>query len=150
MAKKFKKEEILPWIVALGLLAAVVVVIIFIQLKDKFTITPGPHAQGLLTITPEKACSMGPYLTQSGPNHEYCKKLWSTPEGRKAISNYTCMNGACGTADGMIPPGKNLRGEPLPGNPYGDGKFNGMPLHFQRTPMSNALWQNEMCNPPIL
>ena len=152
MANKFDREELLPWVVAMVVLLGVGVVIFLLarKSKDKFKVMPGPGVKGLLTITPEKACSMGPYMTQSGPHHEYCKKLWSTPEGRRAISHYTCMNGNCQLADGMLPPGKNLEGNPLPGNPWGTGQFTGMPLHFQRTPMSNAMWNNEMCCPPVL
>jgi len=151
MANKLNKGEPLLWVIAaVVLVGAAIGLCVFLAKKDNFKTTAGPGVQGLLTITPEKACSMGPYMTQSGPHHEYCKKLWSTPEGRRAISHYTCMNGDCQVADGMQPAGKNLKGEPLPGNPYGVGQFNGMPLYFERTPMSNAMWNNEMCCPPVL
>jgi hypothetical protein len=101
-------------------------------------------------VTPAKRCSLGPYMTQSGPNHELCKKMWGSEKGRAQIAEYTCLNGDCAGADGMAPPGKYLKGNPVPGNPFGTGMYNGMPLHFERTPMSNALWKNEMCAPPIL
>jgi hypothetical protein len=116
-------------------------------------IGPGPAVRGLFEVTPAKKCSMGCYMTQSGPNHDLCcgkNGMWNTKKGRAEIAKYTCLNGACGEADGMIPHGAPLRGQPLPGNPWGVGQYTGTPLHFQRTPMSNHLWKNEMCNPPIL
>ena len=122
------------------------------QNKDHFNVKvgPGPQVKGLLEITPAKKCSMGPYLTQSGPNHEMCKKMWSTKEGRAQIADYTCLNGQCGVDSGMIPPGKFLEGNPPPGKPWGVGEYNGMPLHFEYTPESDANWNNPRCNPPIL
>jgi hypothetical protein len=120
---------------------------------DVVKIGPGPAVRGLFEVTPAKKCSMGCYMTQSGPNHDLCcgkNGMWNTKKGRAEIAKYTCLNGACGEADGMIPPGAPLGEEPLPGNPWGVGQYNGMPLHFERTPMSNYLWKNEMCNPPIL
>ena len=34
--------------------------------------------------------------------------------------------------------------------PMGTGLYSGRPIHFEYTPMSNDLWENEMCNKPIL
>tara|TARA_Y100000389_G_C17402932_1_gene486399 strand:- start:35 stop:478 length:444 start_codon:yes stop_codon:yes gene_type:complete len=87
-------------------------------------------------VTPAKKCALGPYMTQSGPNHELCKKMWSSKEGREQISKYSCLNGDCGKASGMEP-----------SFPYGGGAYTGRPLHFKRDPpMSNHLWQNDMCS----
>ena len=93
-------------------------------------------------VTPAKKCSQGPYMTQSGKNHELCKKMWDSKEGRDQIAKYSCLNSQCcgsGLGEGI-----NM------GDQWGSGLYVGRPLHFERTPMSNHLWQNEMCNPPIL
>ena len=91
-------------------------------------------------VTPAKRCSLGPYMTQSGPNHELCKKMWSTPEGRDQIAYYTCLNGQC-----FSPSQGDTTGKPM-----GAGLYSGMPIHMPMTPMSDSMWQNKMCNPPIV
>ena len=142
MVKTSNKKDSTSWLLlgaaALFLLVVVVVGVITLKRKDNF------HFE----VTPAKKCSLGPYMTQSGPNHDLCKSMWNSAKGREQIAKYTCLNGQCAGADGMAPPGKYVN--PAPGNPFGTGLYNGMPLHFKRTPMSNALWQNEMCSPPIL
>tara|TARA_Y100000389_G_C17471034_1_gene530936 strand:- start:5563 stop:5784 length:222 start_codon:yes stop_codon:yes gene_type:complete len=65
---------------------------------------------------------MGPYMTQSGENHELCEKMRNTEEARAEIARYSC---AC-------------------------GGHKGSPLHMEFTPMSNANWENEMCTKPIV
>jgi len=67
-------------------------------------------------VTPEKKCVGGSYMTQSGPNHEYCKKLRSTPKGRESIDKYSCNKGTVG-----------------------------MPKALERTPMSDSSWNNPLC-----
>ena len=91
-------------------------------------------------VTPAKRCEGGPFMTQSGPNHELCKRMWSTPEGRAEIAKYNCLNGQCPNQHGVTT-----------GKPWGNGLFVGRPLHFETSPpLSDALWQNTTCNPPIL
>jgi hypothetical protein len=91
-------------------------------------------------LTPAKRCQGGPFMTQSGPNHELCKKMWSTPEGRAEIARYNCLNGQCPNKHGVTT-----------GKPWGDGLFIGRPLHFERSPpLSDDLWQNNTCCPPLL
>ena len=79
-------------------------------------------------VTPAKLCDGGMYMTQTGPNHGMCKKMWMTNAGRQELGHYNCLNGGCDN----------------------QGLYNGRPLHMERTPMSDALWQNQMCSPPIL
>ena len=154
MTKNFNAKELIPWVVAAVLLLGVAVVIYLIakQHKDPFDVKvgPGPQIKGLLEITPAKKCSLGPYLTQSGPNHELCQQLWSTKQGRDQIADYTCLNGQCTLGSGMLPPGKFLKNNPPPGKPWGTGQYNGMPLHFEYTPESDANWNNPRCNTPIV
>lgn len=71
-------------------------------------------------VTPEKLCQGGPYMISSAPKEvqDYCYKLWSTPEGRCDYAKFNC------TGPGYV----------------------GRPLHFERTPMSNDMWQNSMCD----
>jgi hypothetical protein len=69
-------------------------------------------------VTPAKLCEGGPYMHQSGPNKEMCEKLMSTPTGRVEYDEYNCVNPA----------------------------FNGRPVHFEYTPLSNGNWQNERCS----
>ena len=142
MAKKFNTENLIPWAVAIVLLIGVGIVVYLISRKKS---KDGFHFE----VTPARRGSLGPYLTQSGPNHELCKKMWSTKEGREQISEHNCLNGQCGVASGMIPPGKFLKGNPPPGKPWGVGQFMGRPLHFEYTPESDANWNNPRCNPRV-
>lgn len=71
-------------------------------------------------VSGPKRCQGFPYMQSSASPElqNYCKKLFSTPEG---LAQYTGMN--CTT----------------PG-------FVGRPVSFCRTPMSNDKWENTMCN----
>ena len=104
------------------------------------------HEKFHFEVTPAKKCSLGPYMTQSGQDHELCKDMWGTPKGRDRISRYSCLNGDCGLPSGLTPSDKPLKDSPLPGNPFGQGQYLGLPLRFEYSPMSNALWKNEMCS----
>ena len=120
------------FIFMLTILGLVIWVVVRIAHKDKF------HFE----VTPAKKCSEGPYMTQSGKDHELCKKMWASKEGRDQIAKYSCLNAQCcgsGLGEGI-----NM------GDQWGSGLYLGRPLHFERTPMSNHLWENEICNPPIL
>jgi len=68
--------------------------------------------------TPAKLCDGGLYMAQSGPRHEFCSKLLSTPEGQKEYNMYDCPGGAS----------------------------NGRPVHFTRDTLSNDQWENTMCD----
>lgn len=93
----------------------------------------------LLEITPEKKCDGGSYL--SG-NNEYCKDKWSSPQGRRDLSRYNCINGNCG---GTV----NYDGNS--DSCTGQGMYNGRPLNLPfRTLESNDKWESEMCKKPIL
>jgi hypothetical protein len=74
-------------------------------------------------VSGPKMCQGGPYMISSAPQDvkDYCHKLWSTQKGR---DSYNAVN--CGSS------------------------FVGRPVHFDRTPMSNDMWENEMCNPPYV
>jgi len=73
----------------------------------------------LFHVTPAKLCQGGPYMHQSGKTHEMCKQLMSTPQGQYEYKQYNCSSG-----------------------------YNGRPVHFEYTPLSNNLWQNERCQGP--
>ena len=67
---------------------------------------------------PADICKGGPYLHQSGPTHEYCKKLYSTPQGRAILQNGSCRK---------------------------HGILMGKPINydmFLSPPMSDANWNN--------
>ena len=68
-------------------------------------------------VTPAKRCEGGPYMTQSGPDHEMCKQLLATKEGNIQYNMYNCGSG-----------------------------FIGRPVHFEYTTMSDGMWENEMCH----
>lgn len=68
-------------------------------------------------VTPVKRCEGGPYMTQSGPDHEMCKQLLATKKGDIQYNMYNCGSG-----------------------------FVGRPVHFEYTTMSDGMWNNEMCN----
>jgi hypothetical protein len=68
-------------------------------------------------VTPAKLCQGGEYMHQSNPRREKCENLLSTPEGRKEYAEYDCLNPA----------------------------LIGRPVHFEYTPLSNDMWQNERC-----
>lgn len=77
----------------------------------------------LFEVSKPKQCQGGWYMRQGEENkelNEYCKKLMSTPEGRREYSQMNCT---------------------LPG-------FVGRPVTFNRTPMSDALWENKMRDAP--
>ena len=77
----------------------------------------------LFEVSKPKLCEGGPYMRQGKPElDKYCSELLSTKQGTR---EYEQMNCTC------------------PG-------FVGRPVTFNRTTMSNALWENEMCNPPPL
>ena len=61
-------------------------------------------------------------MTQSGKNHIYCKQLLNSTNGIYEYQRYNC-NGL------------------YYGRPYNNG---------ERTPMSDSLWENHMCNKPVL
>lgn len=68
-----------------------------------------------------KLCRGGAYTWQgNSPRAEYCRALASTPLGEAEIKSYEC--------------GKGFYGMP------GGG--------FKDTPMSDACWNNELCNNP--
>jgi len=69
-------------------------------------------------LTLAKKCEGYPYMTQGGPQHEECKKYMETEQGKLNYMRYNCRGGL----------------------------YNGRPLYLYTTPMSNANWQNEMCN----
>ena len=93
----------------------------------------------LLEITPEKKCDGGSYLTDT---NEFCKDKWDSHQGRRDLSRYNCINGHC---EGTI----NYDGNT--DNCTGQGMYNGRPLNLpSRTPESNDMWENEMCQSPIL
>ena len=72
-------------------------------------------------LTSAKKCDGGPYMTQSGPNHEFCTKLLSTQEGRDKYDMFNCAT----------------------------GEFHGRPLNFgPLTPLSNSNWENTSCDKP--
>lgn len=70
-------------------------------------------------VTPEKLCTGGPYMISSASKNvqDKCNKIWSTPEGREKLKQVNCEG----------------------------GMYNGSPVHFEFTPMSNDKWENEMC-----
>jgi len=68
-----------------------------------------------------KRCEGFPYMQSSNPKLlKKCADMLSTSQGRH---DYAQVN--CGTAG-----------------------FNGRPVHYNYTPESNAMWENERCNPP--
>ena len=72
-------------------------------------------------VTPYKKCDGGAYMTQSGPNQEFCKKLLSTQEGQDKYNMFNC----------------------------GTGDYHGRPLNFGPfTPLSNDQWENTSCDKP--
>jgi hypothetical protein len=74
-------------------------------------------------VTPAKKCQGFPYMQSSDPELlNYCGKLLSTPRGRREYDMVNCRN---------------------PG-------YLGRPVTFDRTSMSNDMWENEMCNPPYV
>jgi hypothetical protein len=78
-------------------------------------------------VTPEKTCDGGAYLHQS---NKMCQKLWNTPEGRRDLANYNCINGYCNGSQGL---------------------YNGRPLNMgYRQDLSNDKWENELADYPIL
>ena len=82
MNQKFKM--MLPWVVAIIVLITIgIVLLLLIRNQEAF------HFQ----VTPAKRCSLGPYLTQSGPNHELCKKMWSSQQGREKIGEIIHVDG---------------------------------------------------------
>lgn len=74
-------------------------------------------------VSKPKLCAGYPYMQSSASPEvqDYCRKLFSTPEGRAEFAQMNCPTG-----------------------------YNGRPVHWNRTPMSNDMWENEMCNPPYL
>tara|TARA_B110000008_G_C16868759_1_gene523915 strand:+ start:288 stop:674 length:387 start_codon:yes stop_codon:yes gene_type:complete len=71
-------------------------------------------------VTNAKRCEGGPYMTQSGPDHDMCKKLLSTPKGQNKYDMFNCS-----------------------------GEYNGRPLNFgPLTPLSNDKWENTSCDKP--
>lgn len=67
-----------------------------------------------------KKCQGFPYMQSSDPKlSQQCAEMLSTAQGRH---DYAQVN--CGTG------------------------FNGRPVKFDRTAMSNHMWENELCNPP--
>ena len=71
-------------------------------------------------LTSAKKCGGGAYMTQSGPNHNMCKELLSTPEGQNKYDMFNCS-----------------------------GEYNGRPLNFgPLTPLSNDKWENTSCDKP--
>ena len=127
-----------------AVLLSTLLTVLFLALVFKFTkvceISDGfSLSSGGFQVTPAKLCGAGPYMTSTGPYHEMCKKMWSSPEGRAYIGEYNCLNGTCGPGLGASI-----------GHPYGEGLYNGRPLHFERTPMSDKNWENNMCQPPVL
>ena len=70
-------------------------------------------------VTPEKLCRGGPYMISSASKEvqDMCGKIWSTPEGREKLKKVDCEGGI----------------------------YNGSPVDFEFTHMSNDKWENEMC-----
>ena len=129
----YEKTNTMPFVTLVGV-SLVSVLILYLVFKyskiENFR---------LLEITPEKKCDGGSYLT--GTN-EYCKDKWNSPQGRRDLSRYNCINGHCG---GTI----NYDGNT--DKCTGQGMYNGRPLNLpSRTPESNDNWKNEMCQSPIL
>ena len=78
-------------------------------------------------VTPEKTCDGGAYLHQS---NKMCQELWNTPEGRRDLANYNCINGYCNGSQGL---------------------YNGRPLNMgYRQDLSNDKWENDLATYPIL
>lgn len=69
-------------------------------------------------VTPVKLCEGGEYMHQSEPKKSQCEQLLSTPEGQEEYHEYNCT----------------------------DPVFNGRPVHFEYTPLSNDMWENERCD----
>ena len=68
-------------------------------------------------VTPAKKCQGFPYMQQSGPEHDFCQNLLSTPSGVTAYEDVNC--------------GRGYAGRPLP--------------YFEYTPESNDKWESERC-----
>ena len=113
----------IPIVILLSLvISTILILFVFSTLKNR---KEGFHFE----VTPEKLCDGGPYMTQTGPNHEYCLKMWNSPEGRAKLGNYNCLHGDCKSR----------------------GLTNGRPVNMAAmTPLSNANWENEMCSKPVL
>lgn len=96
---------------------------LFLMLVYKFAKIAYCQADGFhFEVTPAKKCEGFPYMQTSNPELlDYCDKLLSNPQGRK---DYDMVN--CG------------------------GAYVGRPVKFDRTPMSNDKWENEMGNNPWL
>ena len=68
-------------------------------------------------VTPAKRCDGGAYMTQSGPDHEFCQQLLSTQAGINEYNDFNC--------------GPGFPGRPLP--------------FFEYTPETNDRWESDRC-----
>lgn len=129
----YEKTNTMPFVTLVGV-SLVSVLILYLVFKyskiENFR---------LLEITPEKKCDGGSYLTGT---KEYCKDKWNSPQGRRDLSRYNCINGHCGST---------INYDGNTDKCAGQGMYNGRPLNLpSRTPESNDKWKNEMCQSPIL
>ena len=106
------KEFIVHLMVALVMIIVLVIIYVLAKVsKDSFT----------FELTSAKKCDGGAYMTQTGPNHEFCKKLLSTQEGRDKYDMFNCST----------------------------GEFTGRPLNFGNlTSLSDSNWENTSCDKP--
>ena len=103
--------------------ALVTTIILYIIFKISKNRKEGFHFE----VTPEKTCDGGAYLHQS---NKMCQELWNTPEGRRDLANYNCINGYCNGSQGL---------------------YNGRPLNMgYRQDLSNDKWENDLATYPIL
>ena len=98
------------------LLASVIFSLLFVVYTQ---LTDLFKKEGFHFTSGAKKCRGGPYMWQgSSEKAKFCRNLASTPEGADEINSYQCNTG-----------------------------YTGMPgCNFKFTPMSNDLWQNEMCD----
>ena len=79
----------------------------------------GKISRDNFSLTPEKRCDGGPYMTQSGPSHEMCKELLGTESGRAKYNMFNCSG----------------------------GNYHGRPLNFgELMTLSDDKWENSACD----
>ena len=111
----YKKTNVYPFLTLVGFSFISSVILITVYKLSKMN--EGFHFE----VTPEKTCDGGAYMHQS---NKMCQKLWSTPEGRKDLATYNCLNGDCDK----------------------EGLYNGRPLNMgYRQDLSDDNWQNNSC-----
>jgi len=105
-----------------SLLVAIVLAIVYYTTKVYESACNKSSDSFHFEVTKAKQCQGGPYMHQSGETHEMCKEFMSTQEGQDQYCMYNC----------------GLHG------------FNGRPVHFEYTPLSDSNWNNTTCEKPIL